>query len=210
MAAVVSEMSQPLGRAVGNALEVAEALDTLEGHGPSDFTEFVVELASIIVELASQGTSGRAEIERALHSGAARESLRTMVITQGGDAAAFDDHSRLPSARISRPLLAEADGYIARLDALTVARASIVLGAGRERKGDPIDLGVGVTLDVKLGDQVARGQALATLHANDEARVAEAESTLRSGFTVSTTTVPIPPLILERLGTSAASARSGA
>src|SRR5438477_5956217 len=138
MSAVVSDMSQPLGRAVGNALEVVEALDTLENHGPPDFAEFATELASVIVELASNGQSGRIEVERALQSGAGRATLRTMIEAQGGDARAFDDRRRLPTAALQQPVLADSDGYLCRLDALSVARATIALGAGRERKGDPI------------------------------------------------------------------------
>jgi len=208
MAAVVSDMSQPLGRAVGNALEVGEALDTLDANGPADFTEFVVDIASTIVELASNGQIGRVDIERALHSGAGRQALRRMVEAQGGDSAAFDDRSRLPTARLQRPVLFDEDGYVVRLDALSVARASIALGAGRERKGEPIDLAVGVVLNAKLGDRVARGQPIAVLHANDEGRLIEAERVLRSAFAFSRMTVEPPPVILERLATT--SSASGA
>ncbi len=200
MAAVVSDMSQPLGRAIGNALEVAEALDTLENHGPPDFTSFALELATLIVELASSSRTGRADVEQALRSGAAREKLRHMIEAQRGDAAAFDDRMRLPTARLKRAVVADADGYVRRLDALTIARASIVLGAGRERKGDPIDLSVGVHLEAKIGDRVSRGEPIAVLHANDESRLAEAERVLRGGVVLSTAPVSPPPVILERLG----------
>jgi pyrimidine-nucleoside phosphorylase len=202
MAAVVSDMSQPLGRAVGNALEVGEALDTLEANGPPDFTEFVVDIASTIVELASNGQAGRAEVQQALRSGSGRQALRRMVEAQGGDSAAFDDRTRLPTARIQQPVLAEADGYLTRLDALTVARASIALGAGRERKGESIDLAVGVVLSAKLGDRVSRGQPFAILHANDEIRAAAAERVLRTAVALSGTAVKPPPVILERLATT--------
>ncbi len=200
MAAVVSDMSQPLGRAIGNALEVAEALDTLENHGPPDFTSFTLELATLIVELASSSRTGRADVEQALRSGDAREKLRHMIEAQGGDAAAFDDRMRLPTARLKRAVVADSDGYVRRLDALTIARASIVLGAGRERKGDPIDLSVGVRLEAKIGDRVSRGEPIAVLHANDESRLAEAERVLRGGIELSTAPVSPPPVILERLG----------
>jgi pyrimidine-nucleoside phosphorylase len=205
MAAVVSDMSQPLGRAIGNALEVAEALDTLENNGPPDFTSFTVELATLIVELAAPGRAGREQVEHALHSGAARDAFRRMIEAQGGDTRAFDDRSQLPHATVHRPVLADSDGYISQLDALTVARASIVLGAGRERKGDPIDLAVGVRLEAKIGDRVTRGEPIAVLHANDESRLPEAERVLRGGVQLSTTPVTPPPVILERLGASAAS-----
>ena len=208
VAAVVSDMSQPLGRAVGNALEVGEALDTLESNGPPDFTEFVIDIASTIVALASDGRVGRAEVEHALRSGAGRQALRRMVEAQGGNSAAFDNRTQLPAARLQRPVLAEADGYLNRLDALGVARASIALGAGRERKGDPIDLAVGVVLQAKLGDRVSRGQPLAVLHANDEARLAEAERALRTAVELSSTRVAPPPVILERLATASSAGTS--
>jgi pyrimidine-nucleoside phosphorylase len=199
VAAVVSDMSQPLGRAVGNALEVAEALDTLAGDGPPEFSEFAVELAGMIVELASNGLLGRSDVQAALRSGAALQKLRAMIIAQGGDASAFDDRARLPGAREQRVLAAEQDGYVARLDALTVARASIGLGAGRERKGDPIDLAVGIVLHAKIGDRVQRGQRLATLHGRDSRRLDEAERMFLSGVAVDSMPCAAPPLIIERL-----------
>jgi pyrimidine-nucleoside phosphorylase len=199
VAAVVSDMSQPLGRAVGNALEVAEAMDTLEGHGPPELSAFALDLAGLIVELATAGAQGRADAEAALQSGQGLRTLRRMVEAQGGDARAFDDRACLPRAAVQRVLAADEDGYVARLDALTIARASTELGAGRERKGDPIDLSVGVVLGVKLGDRVEHGQPLATLHANDAGRAELAEWTLRSGVAVSHERVQPPPLILERI-----------
>jgi pyrimidine-nucleoside phosphorylase len=207
MAAVVSDMSQPLGRAVGNALEVREALDTLSGHGPPEFADFAVELASTIVELATHGRSGRAEVESALSSGAGLKALRTMVVAQGGDVSAFDEPSRLPAARLQEPLLASHDGFVARLDALSVARASNLLGAGRERKGDPVDLAVGVVLHAKVGDRVEQGQPLLTIHANDGRRLDEARRLLQAGIELSEAPVPAPPLILQRVSAAAPQAR---
>jgi pyrimidine-nucleoside phosphorylase len=199
MAAVVSDMSQPLGRAVGNALEVAEALDTLEGHGPPELTAFAVELASTIVGLASEKASARGRVEDALRCGAGLDTFRRMVEAQGGDPGAFEDRSRLPAARLQRAVLAETDGYLARLDALSIARVGILLGGGRERKGEPIDLSVGVVLQAKIGDEVHRGEPIAVLHANDERRLAEAEDVLRSALDVAATPVQPPAIILERL-----------
>jgi pyrimidine-nucleoside phosphorylase len=210
MAAVVSDMSQPLGRAVGNALEVGEALDTLQGDGPPEFTDFAIELASLIVELATERASGRAQVEQALHSGGGAQAFRRMIEAQGGDAAAFEDRRRLPTARLQIPLVFDSkrEGYLARLDALTVAHACTVLGAGRERKGDPIDLAVGVKLQAKVGDPLAPGQPVAILHANDESRLAEAERVMRSAIELSPTPVQPPALILERLGMPAARSRA--
>ena len=206
MAAVVSDMAQPLGRAVGNALEVAEAMDTLEGRGPPEFSEFAVELATTIVQLATDSERGRTDVEQVLANGAAREALRGMIEAQGGDSGAFDHRARLPRARLQSTITAEADGYVNRVDAFTVAHACTLLGAGRERKGDAVDLAVGIVLQVKVGDRVARGQPLVVVHANDESRLAQVEQALRSAIQISTGYVPKPALILERL----VAARSGA
>jgi pyrimidine-nucleoside phosphorylase len=128
-----------------------------------------------------------------------------MIEAQGGDTRAFDDRALLPTATVQRPVLADSEGVVSQLDALTIARASILLGAGRERKDDPIDLAVGVRLEAKIGDRVGRGQPIAVLHANDESRLPEAERVLRGGIQLSTTPVAPPPVILERLGASVAS-----
>src|SRR5579859_5425665 len=206
MAAIVSDMSQPLGRAVGNALEINEVLDTLEGLGPPEFTDFALELASMLVSLASDGGLGRTDVDQALRTGAGRETFKRMVAAQGGDTSAFEDRTRLPAARLQRTVSAEVDGYVERLDALTVAHAATVLGAGRERKGDPVDLAVGIVLAARVGHQVQRGQPLAVLHANDEARLLEAEGLLRQAVTLSPRAVEKRPLIIERLRASAAQA----
>jgi pyrimidine-nucleoside phosphorylase len=207
MAAVVSDMSQPLGRAVGNVLEVAEALETLDGQGPPELTEFALDLAGLIVDLATDGASGRSDVERALQSGRGLQSFRAMIDAQGGDSRAFDDRSRLPRAAIQHTFVADADGFISGLDALTVAHAATLLGAGRERKGDPIDLAVGVVLQAKVGDSVRRGQPIAVLHANVEERVAAASEALRGAVTISRQRVEPPPLIIERLLAPSAGSR---
>jgi pyrimidine-nucleoside phosphorylase len=199
MAAVVSDMSQPLGRMVGNALEVREAIATLAGNGPDEFREFALELAGVIVSLATDGVRGRADVDKALASGAARTRLRDMVVAQGGDASAVDEADGLPSARLRTTLAAPSDGYLERLDALTVARASTVLGAGRERKGDPIDLSVGVEVHARVGDKLSRDQPIATLHGNDEGRMQRAQQVLREAISISATHIEPLPLILERL-----------
>ncbi len=200
VAAVVSDMSQPLGRTVGNALEVREALDTLEGKGPPDFQPFAVELASAIVRLATAGRQGRPDVERALASGAGLAVFRRMVEAQGGDTAAFDDRARLPTARWQETVPAPSSGYLARLDALAVARTAILLGAGRERKGEPIDLAVGVELRAKVGDRVDAGAALAVLHANDPRRLAVARSLFLNAVSIGQDAVEAPPHVFERVG----------
>ena len=140
----------------------------------------------------------------ALHSGAGLRAFRRMVEAQGGDPAAFDDRSRLPAARLQRPLLVDSGGYVARLDALTIARAGILLGGGRERKGESIDLSVGILLQARVGDHVRPGEPIAVLHANDQQRLAQAEVMLRSAIDIAAARIQPPPLILERLLTPAA------
>jgi pyrimidine-nucleoside phosphorylase len=184
---------------VGNALEVAEALDTLEGHGPPELTEFATELATLTVELASDGALERADVDDALRSGRGTRVFRQMVEAQGGDARAFEDRAHLPRARMQRVVAAESSGYLARLDALTVARASTALGAGRERKGEAIDLSVGIVLQAKVGDRVMRGQPLATLQANDATRAEHAEQLLRSAVAISPDEAAPTPLVLDRI-----------
>jgi pyrimidine-nucleoside phosphorylase len=200
VAAVVSDMSQPLGSAVGHALEVQEALDTLRGRGPARFQAFAVELAATIVGLASGGRQGRPEVERALADGGGLAAFRRLVEAQGGDAAAFDDPERLPGARLRRTLVAPGDGHVAEVDALTVARAVALLGAGRERKGDPIDLGVGARLLVQVGDRVGRGRPLAELFANDAERLEAAAAVLESAVALDERPTAPRPLILDRIG----------
>jgi pyrimidine-nucleoside phosphorylase len=199
MAAVVSDMNQPLGRAVGNALEVREALDTLQGGGPDDFRAFAVDLAATIVGLATNGARGSVDVQRALASGAGYEAFRRLVAAQGGSTAAFDDPDRLPTARYVEPVLALESGSLERLDARIVARAAIDLGAGRERKGDPVDLAVGLVLEAKVGDVVQAGTPLARLHANDPTRLAQARETFLASIGIAEGPVERPPLVLERL-----------
>jgi pyrimidine-nucleoside phosphorylase len=128
-----------------------------------------------------------------------------MVEAQGGDGSAFDDRGRLPRARLHRSLTAHAAGYVSELDALTVAHASTLLGAGRERKGEPIDLSVGLVLARKIGDRVSRGEPLAELFANDESRLEQAERALRGAYRIRSEPVSPRRLILERVqGASAA------
>jgi pyrimidine-nucleoside phosphorylase len=199
MAAVVSDMGQPLGRAVGHAVEVREALATLQGVGPVRFQDFAVELATLIVSLATDGRAGRAEVDRALGEGRGLAMLRRMVEAQGGDASAFDDWSRLPSARLRHTVTAATEGYVAQVDALAVARAVAALGAARAQKGDAIDLAVGVELAVEVGAHVHIGDALAQVFANDEARLAAALDVLTPGLVLSSTPVPPRPLVLDRI-----------
>src|SRR5690606_15147856 len=154
MIAVISDMNQPLGCAVGNALEVAEAIETLRGGGPADFREHCLQVAGYMLQLAGQGEQWadsdavRDLLAGNLGNGQALTKFRMLVEAQGGDAEALDDLSRLPQARLVETLEAQESGHIAAVSALTIAQAAFELGAGREKKGDPIDLAVGVQVHV--------------------------------------------------------------
>lgn len=168
-AAVITGMEQPLGRAVGNALEVAEAILTLQGKGPADLTALALYLGGWMLFLAgrvSHPQEGRTLLERKIAGGAALEKLREMIRTQHGNAAVVDDPDLLPRAAAVVPVRAARSGYICRLGAGRVGRAAMLLGAGRRNAGDSIDLAAGVTLAKKIGDPVETGEVLAYLHLN--------------------------------------------
>jgi pyrimidine-nucleoside phosphorylase len=198
--AVLSDMNQPLGRAVGNALELKEALDTLHGHGPHDFLEHCLNVAGQILILggkAQDAEEARAILLEALHSGRALAKFREWIAAQGGDLAAVDDPSRLPQAAIVQDVPAPRTGYVAGIDAMEVGLTAMLLGAGRAKKGDPIDHAVGVVLRAKIGDYVERGEPLLTIHANDGRKLAQAQERLLAAYTWSEEPVQAPPLLYE-------------
>lgn len=171
VSALLTPMNQPLGMAVGNSLEVAEAIDTLKGRGPSDLRELAIALAGEMVYLAGAGSTpeeGAARARGMLESGGGLEWLRTLISAQGGDPAVVDDPELMGRAPLVMPIASPARGWITRADARGIAAASLTLGAGRAKKGDPIDHQVGIILRVKVGDRVDRGDLLAEVHARDE------------------------------------------
>jgi pyrimidine-nucleoside phosphorylase len=194
MTALLSDMNQPLGQAVGNALEVKEAIATLHGGGPTDFREHALEVASHMLALAGADNpaAARALCEGCLADGSAWEQFRVWVRAQGGEVAAVDDPARLPAARLIEPLLAPRPGYVSGVDAQVVGMTSMELGAGRARKGDSIDYGVGVEVLVKVGDQVEHGAPLFRIHANDGDRLARAREALLAA--VEWSDRPVDPL----------------
>jgi pyrimidine-nucleoside phosphorylase len=173
MIAVISDMNQPLGAAVGNALEVAESIETLRGAGPSDFRDHCLQISAYMLRLAGQGgrwtdpAEVRSLLEGQLANGQAFAKFRQLVAAQGGDVAMVDDPSKLPQATIIENFLATRSGYIGQMDALEIALAAFELGAGREKKGDPIDPAVGLRVHVKVGDSVQVGARLVTIYSND-------------------------------------------
>lgn len=199
MVALLSDMNQPLGVAVGNALEVAEAVKTLQGHGPDDFHGHCVEVAAYMLKLAGQGDKwtdievNRADVDRVLKQGQGFDRFRQMIEAQGGDVGQVDDLSKLPQATLIEPITAEESGYIQDVFADKVGIASLALGAGRAKKGDPIDFAVGIEVHVSVGDPVNAGDTLMTLHANDEVALNNAKQILSTSVTMSDATVaPIP------------------
>ncbi|NLX55289.1 MAG: thymidine phosphorylase [Planctomycetaceae bacterium] len=184
MVALLSDMNQPLGCAVGNALEVREAIETLRGGGPADLRRHCLVIGAHMVRLGRQETGSGAldeaiaELADLIDNGGGFEKFRELVNAQGGDVSMVDDPQRLPRARLVEDIPAGADGFVAAVDALTVAKATLELGAGRARKSDPIDPAVGVVVRCKVGDQVRAGDPLFTIHANDGAKLAQARALL--------------------------------
>ena len=177
VAAVISDMNQPLGHAVGNALEVQEALATLRGEGPDDLLTVALAVGGQMLLLAGKAATAdeaRTLLRETIQSGAALAKLRAMVVAQGGDGGQVDHPERLPKAPVTQVVAAPRDGFVASIDALEIAYAAVELGAGRAKKGDPIDPAVGIVVGPKVGERVARGQTLLTVHAANEAAVAQA------------------------------------
>lgn len=170
--AVISDMSQPLGYAIGNALEVKEAIDTLKGEGPDDLTELVLALGSQMVVLAGKATTleeARKMLKEAIANGAGLEKFKKFVANQGGDPSVIDHPEKLPQAKYAIDLPAKTSGYVSKMVADQIGVAAMMLGAGRATKEDKIDFAVGIVLRKKVGDRVEAGEPLATIYANREA-----------------------------------------
>ena len=168
--ALLTDMSTPLGRKIGNALEVEESVEVLAGGGPADVVDLTVELASEMLRLAGQPD---ADVRAALNDGRAMDKWNQMIRAQGGDPTA-----KLPTATESTTIFAEQDGYVSKIDALAVGVASWRLGAGRAKKEDAVQLGAGIVLHATLGDWVVKGQPMLTLHSNDADRFERANQAL--------------------------------
>jgi pyrimidine-nucleoside phosphorylase len=194
--ALISDMNQPLGHAVGNALEVAEAITTLRNGGPADFWEHCLAVASHMVLLSKRATSveeARALVTEARRSGEALQKFRQMVVLQGGDAQQVDDPQRLPQAAVQHQVRAPEDGVLAAMNTGSLGWAAVHLGAGRKKKGDVIDHAVGFVMPVKVGQHLQQGDVLATVHAQNDEQAARAEQEILAALTWTTDTVqPLP------------------
>lgn len=169
--AIISDMSQPLGRAVGNALELKEAIDTLNGQGPEDLTELVLTLGSQMVVLAERASTleeARQLLNEAIENGSALDKFKTFLENQGGDASVVNSPELLPTAEYQIDYKAKSSGVVSELIANEIGVASMMLGAGRQTKEDDIDLSVGIVLNKKVGDNVNVGESLLTIHSNRE------------------------------------------
>ena len=198
--ALLSDMNQPLGQAVGNALEVKEAIDTLHGGGPADFREHCLVVASHMLLLGKRaGTleEARQMAESAITEGRAWEYFRRLVKAQGGDLAYVDDPSKLPGAPVAETIRAEQAGWIKQVHARIVGETSVVLGAGRVKKGEPIHPGVGIIVHCKVGDRVEQGAPLFTVFAKTQQDAAEARTRLMEALAWSDAECPPLPLFYD-------------
>lgn len=186
--AVVSDMDQPLGFAVGNALEVKEAIDTLKGEGPKDFVELCMTLGSqmlIAGGKAQDSTQAKQMLEQVIKDGSALQKLAELVEAQNGDSTAVYDTSKLPKAQFVEAIKAPQCGYIAQIACAEVGICSLILGGGRETKESEIDLTVGIVLTKKVGDFVSEGDIIAYIHANDKEKLSAAKERFLKAYTYS-------------------------
>lgn len=198
--AAITRMDAPLGCAVGNAIEVVECIELLKGRGPHQLRQLVTAFAArmiVLAGVAGDEAAARPLVERALETGAALEKLRTIIAEQGGDPAVVDDYDRLPSAAHRQIVAADRPGFVASLHADLVGRASMVLGAGRERIEDAIDPAAGVRILRQVGERVETGAPVVELLYNDERRAGAAEQLARAAIVLADDPPPAQPLVLD-------------
>ena len=196
--ALITDMNQPLGNEIGNANEIAESIAVLRGEGPSDVTELTMALAEVMLELGDVD-GGRDRLAEAISSGAALQKFIDVTVAHGGDPSVIEDPSLLARAQNEAFVTAPVDGYVQRCDALTIGIAATRLGAGRERKEDIVDPGVGITLHAKIGDLVQTGDPLATVRYSESSLWSAQESKLGDAWSIGAEPAEAPGLILERI-----------
>ncbi|MBO9129807.1 pyrimidine-nucleoside phosphorylase [Bacillus sp. 165] len=195
--AVISDMSQPLGFAIGNALEVKEAIDTLQGKGPKDLEELCLVLGSKMVYLAGQASSlddARQKLIEVMNNGKALEKFKVFLEAQGGDGSVVNNPEKLPAAKYIIEVEAKEDGYVSEIIADEIGTAAMLLGAGRATKESEIDLAVGLLLRKKIGDAVKKGDSLVTMHANSQ-DVENVKNKIYENIKISKNHVEAPPLV---------------
>lgn len=197
-AAVITDMDQPLGYAVGNSLEVLEAIETLNGNGPKDFKEVVFALGSLMLQLAGRAkddADARNMMETVIADGSAKKKFAEFIEAQGGDASPVHDTSLLEVARTEVPVIADCDGYVHRILAEDIGIACMSLGGGRETKESEIDLSVGIVLKKKNGDAVKAGDTLAVIYGNDSGRITRAQELICHAYEIAKDPVEKMPVI---------------
>ncbi len=198
--AVITSMSEPLGFTVGNALEVKEAINTLQGNGPDDLTELCLELGShmlVLGEAAKTQDEAVETLKQLIDSGEAYDKFKELVVAQGGDVSMVEQTNLLPNTQFSEAYKSKSEGYISELNALDIGLASVKLGAGRETKASVIDFGAGIVLKKKIGDYVKKDEALAILYSNNSANFTKAEEFMDKAYTFSEKKPSHKPLILK-------------
>jgi len=198
--ALISDMNQPLGHAVGNALEMVEAIETLRGGGPMDFREHCLRVAAHMLVLGRRAETlevGERLAEAAIANGRALEMLRVLVRAQGGDVSFVDEPARFERARLVEEVASPREGYLAGVDARAIGEAAVSLGAGRVRKEDPIDHSVGLVIHHKVGDRLGAGEPMFAVHANNEATLEKVRETVLRAHTFSDAAVPPLPLFYD-------------
>ena len=201
--AVLSPMDQPLGFAVGNALEVKEAVEMLRGRGPEDYRYHCLHLAAYMLLLGNKVTTvdeGIVLAEKAIRNGSGMAKFRELIQAQGGDVRVVDDLESLPKAGQVFQIEAEQTGWVSAVDAKEIGESSVILGAGRIKKGDPIDPAVGIMVKAKIGDKVEKGQVVFEVHVNNEARYHEAMVKIKKALIISQRPVEVPPYFLGVVG----------
>ena len=199
--ALITDMDTPLGHAIGNSLEVTESMDVLKGHGPKDLTEVSLQLAENMLYLVGKGTieECRAMAEKSIADGSAFECFASMVEAQGGDSSVLRDPEKFQKAPFKADVLADRDGYIVKMNAEECGIASVVLGAGREKKDSPIDFSAGIMMMKKYGEQVRKGEKLATLYTSKKESLAEAERMYKEAVVIGDEKPAAEPLVYARV-----------
>ena len=200
--ALVTDMNQPLGRSIGNALEVKEAIQTLQGRGPRNLTELCLQLGTemlVLAGAAADAAEARSRLEHSLRSGLAFDKFKEWVAAQGGDPRVAEDISLLPQASFQQDILAPRRGFVQEIDPLTLALTAMHLGAGRATKDAAIDLAVGIEVQVGVGDLVSAGDVLARIHANDPKQLAVAVVEAAPAFVIGEAEPPRRPLVYGKI-----------
>jgi pyrimidine-nucleoside phosphorylase len=199
--ALLSDMNQPLGNAVGNSLEVCEAIDTLNGGGPADFREHCLVLSAHMLLMGGISTNlgdGRIIAENSIRTGTAFKKFKSLVSAQGGDVSFVDDPSKFPRANYIENIRAHKSGYVSQVHARLIGEASVVLGAGRLKKGDCIDHSVGLVIHRKVGDFIEKGDLIYSIHANSIDKMVTAKQYLTDAFIIQDESIPALPLFYDQ------------